>query len=42
VAIKGALKIYYKQVQYIRQANRVVKDFEETEQPPPGTSSGTS
>ncbi|XP_052221887.1 E3 ubiquitin-protein ligase MARCHF5-like [Dreissena polymorpha] len=29
IAIKGVLKMYYKQVQYIRQANREVKDFVE-------------
>ncbi|XP_048744436.1 E3 ubiquitin-protein ligase MARCHF5-like [Ostrea edulis] len=25
--LKGALKIYYKQQQYLRQANRIIKDF---------------
>jgi E3 ubiquitin-protein ligase MARCH5 len=25
--LKGALKIYYKQQQYLRQANRVIKDY---------------
>ncbi|WAR22198.1 MARH5-like protein [Mya arenaria] len=34
VAIKGALKMYYKQVQYIRQANRIVKDYEEPKTSP--------
>lgn len=29
VAIKGALKIYHKQQQYVRQANRVVLDYPE-------------
>ncbi|XP_053407856.1 E3 ubiquitin-protein ligase MARCHF5-like isoform X2 [Mercenaria mercenaria] len=28
VAIKGVLKIYYKQQQYIRQANRIIQDYE--------------
>lgn len=40
VAIKGVLKIYYKQQQYLRQANRVICDFDEPSQPaspPPST-----
>ena len=39
--IKGVLKIYYKQQQYLRQANRVILDFptEEKETPQSATSS---
>nr|NP_001373967.1 E3 ubiquitin-protein ligase MARCHF5 [Aplysia californica] len=37
IAIKGVLKIYYKQQQYLRQANRVIKDYEEV-----GESSATA
>lgn len=29
IAIKGVMKIYYKQQQYLRQANRVICDFKE-------------
>ncbi|XP_046360605.1 E3 ubiquitin-protein ligase MARCHF5-like isoform X2 [Haliotis rufescens] len=29
IAIKGVLKIYYKQQQYLRQANRIILDFPE-------------
>ncbi|XP_011415678.3 E3 ubiquitin-protein ligase MARCHF5 [Magallana gigas] len=29
IAFKGAIKIYYKQQQYIRQAQRVIKDYQE-------------
>lgn len=32
VAIKGVLKIYYKQQQYLRQANRIIRDYEEDAQ----------
>ncbi|KAL4231600.1 E3 ubiquitin-protein ligase march5 [Mactra antiquata] len=32
VGIKGALKIYYKQQQYVRQANRIIQDYD-TSQP---------
>ena len=28
VAIKGVLKIYYKQQQYLRQADRIIQDFD--------------
>jgi len=28
VAVKGVVRIYYKQQQYVRQAQRVVKDYE--------------
>ncbi|XP_074643780.1 E3 ubiquitin-protein ligase MARCHF5-like [Tubulanus polymorphus] len=33
VTIKGALKIYYKQQQYLRQSQRLILDFDETRQP---------
>ena len=42
VAIKGVLKIYYKQQQYLRQANRVICDFDEPEQPGASTPSTPS
>jgi E3 ubiquitin-protein ligase MARCH5 len=29
IAFKGAIKMYYKQQQYIRQAMRVIKDYED-------------
>lgn len=35
ITIKGMLKIYYKQQQYIRQANRVIKDYEVSPTPTP-------
>lgn len=38
VAIKGVLKIYYKQQQYLRQANRIIRDFEEDPQAAAGSS----
>lgn len=44
IAIKGVLKIYYKQKQYMNQANRVVLDYpahveqETPKQSPSGTS----
>lgn len=33
ITIKGMLKIYYKQQQYLRQANRVIRDYEEPQPP---------
>ena len=30
VAVKGAVRIYYKQQQYVRQAHRIVKDYGES------------
>ena len=41
IAIKGVLKIYYKQSQYHRQANRVILDFEEDQTPASSTSSSS-
>ncbi|XP_050397687.1 E3 ubiquitin-protein ligase MARCHF5 [Patella vulgata] len=38
IAIKGVLKIYYRQQQYFRQANRVILDFPEESINPPQTS----
>jgi len=29
VAVKGVIRIYYKQQQYVRQAQRVVKDYDQ-------------
>jgi len=37
IAVKGFLSLYYKQSQYVRQANRIVKDFEEQSQPTAST-----
>lgn len=31
ITIKGVLKVYYKQQQYLRQINRVVLDYPEEE-----------
>ncbi len=33
VAIKGAMRIYFKQHQYMRQAQRTILDFEEPQTP---------
>ncbi|KAL3865147.1 hypothetical protein ACJMK2_006768 [Sinanodonta woodiana] len=33
ITIKGVLKIYYKQQQFLRQANRVIHDYKEETQP---------
>lgn len=42
IAIKGVLKIYYKQSQYHRQANRVILDYEEDVASLPSSGSGAS
>jgi len=34
MAVKGVLKIYYKQQQYLRQANRVILDYKPPERIP--------
>lgn len=39
IAIKGVLKIYYKQSQYHRQANRVILDY--NGEPFPASSAST-
>ena len=41
IAIKGVLKIYYKQSQYHRQANRVILDYDEDRTPTSSTSNSS-
>ncbi|XP_070539953.1 E3 ubiquitin-protein ligase MARCHF5-like [Ptychodera flava] len=42
VTIKGAMKIYYKQQQYLRQVHRKIQDFPEEEQATQATGTQTS
>lgn len=41
VVIKGALKIYYKQQQYIRQGNRVIQDYDQSASSQPNSAEPT-